>query len=228
MVGNGTGGRRLYQHLLARSAIKQCVHAPASLPDANMLVGTTKIECRRAGKFARQNLTQVERSTASGKICVAAINSTFFKRANRIACYLASDDEVNCQRLIECAWHMKKRVFLPVLQKTSELKFVEYFKESETRTNRYGLSEPVGGDAVNPRELDIVFAPVVAFDSKCNRIGMGGGYYDRTFAFLNEPQHESGPRLLGLAFNCQRVEQIDASTWDIRLFHVITEAEQNE
>jgi len=193
-----------------------------------MLVGTSKDALRRAGKFARQSLTQADRAAASEKICVAAINSTFFEHANTIACYLAFDDEVNCRQLIKRAWRTKKRIFLPVLQKSSELKFVEYFKESETRTNRYGFEEPVEGSEIDPRELDIVFTPLVAFDSKCNRVGMGGGYYDSTFAFLNERRYEGGPRLIGLAFNCQRVEQIDASTWDIRLFRVITEAEPNE
>ncbi len=193
-----------------------------------MLVGATKVELRRAGKFARQSLTVIEREAASEKICAAAINSTFFEDAKTIACYLAFDEEVNCRRLIERAWRMKKRIFLPVLRKSPELKFVEFLEESETRTSQYGIEEPVRGDEIDPRELDIVFTPLVAFDSQCNRIGMGGGYYDRTFAFLNEQRADSAPRLFGLAFDCQRVEQIGASTWDIRLFRVITEAAQNK
>lgn len=190
-----------------------------------MLTRQTKTEFRRAGISARQNLKREERGAASETICTAAINSTLFEQANLIACYLASDDEVNCRRLIERAWHMKKRVFLPVLQKHSKLKFVEFLYDSKTRTNKYGLEEPVGDNEIEPRALDLVFTPLVAFDLQGNRIGMGGGYYDRTFSFLNEQHHKSRPRLVGLAFDCQCVEQIGASTWDIPLFHVFTESD---
>ena len=190
-----------------------------------MLIPETKAELRSAGKSARQNLKREERGAASENICAAAINSALFEQANLIACYLASDDEVNCRRLIERAWHMKKRIFLPVLQKHSKLKFVEFLNGSKTRTNKYGLEEPVGDNEIDPRILDLVFTPLVAFDLQGNRIGMGGGYYDRTFSFLNEQHHESRPRLVGLAFDCQRVEQIGASTWDIPLFRVFTESD---
>lgn len=189
-----------------------------------MLTRQTKTEFRRAGKSARQNLKRDERGAASEKICAAAINSALFKQANLIACYLASDDEVNCRKLIERAWHIKKRVFLPVVQKHSKLKFVEFLNGSKTRTNKYGLDEPIGDHEIDPRALDLVFTPLVAFDLQGNRIGMGGGYYDRTFSFLNEQYLESRPRLVGLAFDCQRVEQIGASTWDIPLFRVFTES----
>jgi 5-formyltetrahydrofolate cyclo-ligase len=189
-----------------------------------MLITESKAELRCAGKSARQNLKREERNAASETICAAAINSTLFEQANLIACYLASDDEVNCRRLIERAWRMKKRIFLPVLQKHSELKFVEFLSDSKTRTNKYGLEEPVGDNEIDPHILDLVFTPLVAFDLQGNRIGMGGGYYDRTFSFLNEQHNESRPTLVGLAFDCQRVEQIGASTWDIPLFSVFTES----
>lgn len=192
-----------------------------------MLIRETKAELRSAGKSARQNLKREEREAASERICTAAMTSKLFDDAKSIACYLASDQEVNCQTLIGRAWHMKKRIFLPVVQKHSKLKFIEFFEGSETRTNAYGLEEPVGDNEIDPRELDLVFTPLVAFDLQGNRIGMGGGYYDRTFSFLNEQQHEFRTRLAGLAFDCQRVEQIGASAWDIPLFRVFTESGAN-
>jgi 5-formyltetrahydrofolate cyclo-ligase len=68
-----------------------------------------------------------------------------------------------------------------------------------------------------------VLTPLVAFDEQHNRIGMGGGYYDRSFAFLKNRKQLIQPKLIGLAFDCQRVEKITANPWDIRLYSVITE-----
>ena len=73
------------------------------------------------------------------------------------------------------------------------------------------------------RNLDLVIVPLLGFDSDCNRIGMGGGYYDRSFAFTRRYRHIKGPYLLGLAHESQRVEQLDAQPWDIALDAVITE-----
>jgi 5-formyltetrahydrofolate cyclo-ligase len=182
-----------------------------------------KSELRAYGMNARRALLPEERQFISDNICDKAMNLPFFKRAKLIACYLPSSDEVNCRRLIERAWLMKKRIFVPTVQKNSKLCFAEFTANTETKSNKFGLQEPVGSDVIDPRMLDIVFTPLVAFDEKCNRIGMGGGYYDRAFSFLANRKHMHKPKLVGLAFECQRVEQISASAWDIPLFQVITE-----
>lgn len=189
-----------------------------------MTSNSGKSELRAYGKAARKALLDEERQFTSELICNAAMNSSFFKRAKLIACYLPFAEEVDCWRLIHRAWMMKKRIFVPSLKKNSQLDFVEFFASSEMTTNKFGLQEPVNTKAVDPRRLDIVFTPLVAFDAECHRIGMGGGYYDRTFSFLARRQHLHKPKLVGLAFDCQRVEQIVASAWDIPLFQVITES----
>jgi len=183
----------------------------------------SKSELRSAGKSARNLLTQEGRELASGKICATAAHTSLFRSAKFIACYLATSDEVNCRELIKCAWFMKKRVFVPTIQKNSKLEFVEFLSDTETSPNEFGLQEPVDGVKIDSRDLDVVFTPLVAFDSQKNRIGMGGGYYDRTFSFLQEDSLALKPKLIGLSFDCQRVENIVASPWDIPLFHVITE-----
>ena len=73
------------------------------------------------------------------------------------------------------------------------------------------------------RELDVVITPLVAFDGEMNRIGMGGGCFDRTFAFLKRRKVYLRPKLIGVAFACQQIEKVNANPWDIRLFQIITD-----
>ena len=104
------------------------------------------------------------------------------------------------------------------------MNFIEVRPDSDLKINRYGLWEPAFGAKILVNALDTVVTPVVAFDEAAHRIGMGGGYFDRAFVFLRHRQHWLQPKLVGLAFNCQKVEKIKANPWDIRLYRVITEA----
>ena len=92
----------------------------------------------------------------------------------------------------------------------------------------FGLWEPASGTLIDASKLDVVVTPLVAFDVQRNRIGMGGGYFDRTFAFLGGRTHWLRPKLIGVAFECQRVQKITGNPWDIRVFRVLTEASDND
>lgn len=117
----------------------------------------------------------------------------------------------------------RKRVFVPVIEKKHSMSFAEYTTDHELVRNRYDLLQPNGSPKLDARELDYVFAPVVVFDELGNRIGMGGGYYDRAFAFLRNRNLYRKPKLIGLAFDCQKAARIHANPWDIGLFQVVTE-----
>jgi 5-formyltetrahydrofolate cyclo-ligase len=168
-------------------------------------------------------MTAYEKNEASEKIVGTVVRSSLFRRAKLIACYLPMQDEVDTWQLIRRAWRMKKRIFAPVVEKNFVMKFCEVTPESTLAPNRYGLAEPQNGKIIPARQLDLVVTPVVAFDDQCNRIGMGGGYFDRTFSFLRMRQHLFHPKLIGLAFACQRVDKIVANPWDIRVFRIIDE-----
>jgi len=182
-----------------------------------------KQEIRRAARRARRCLDPDERAFASEKICSAVAAASFFQRARLIACYLPTAEEVDTWPLIERAWRMKKRIFAPITKKNRPLTFAEIRPSTELTSSDYGLLEPAPEEIIEPRRLDLCISPLVAFDSRGNRIGMGGGYYDRTFRFLKGREHFFHPKLVGVAFDCQRVEKILASAWDIRLFQVVTE-----
>jgi 5-formyltetrahydrofolate cyclo-ligase len=94
------------------------------------------------------------------------------------------------------------------------------------RRNRYGLPEPSALPALlcAPARLDLVLVPLVAFDGRGHRLGMGGGHYDRAFAFLRRRQHWHRPRLLGLAFDAQDAGSLEPAPWDVPLWAVLTES----
>lgn len=146
-------------------------------------------------------------------------------RARRIACYLPVNGEVDCRFIIEEAWRRGRQVMLPVLR-GRRLRFAPWRPAAATRTNRYDISEPAcpRRDEVDGRRLDVVVMPLVAFDLQGNRLGMGGGYYDRSFAFRLHRRRWRKPRLIGIAWQFQQVDALAMRAWDVPLDAVITES----
>ncbi|MDH3439508.1 MAG: 5-formyltetrahydrofolate cyclo-ligase [Gammaproteobacteria bacterium] len=186
-------------------------------------MNTIQADMRRQCRNARASLTEEDRDLKSQLICEKVTSAAWFRRAAYIGCYLPLTDEVDTWAIIARAWTMKKRIFAPVIEKNRQMQFQEIGAETELRRNRLGLLEPQSGDIVSARTLDIVLTPVVAFDPQNNRVGMGGGYFDRTFSFLRHRNRWLHPKIVGLAFACQKVEKIPPNPWDIRLFCAITE-----
>ena len=168
-------------------------------------------------------MSAAERRLASRRICDQFLNSRYFLVSDTIGCYLSMWDEVDTSAIIERAWSAKKRVFLPVTSAHGKMTFLETLPETQLALNNFGLWQPVSGKPIDANELDVVVTPLVAFDSLGNRIGMGGGYFDRAFAFLGGRRHWLKPKLVGVAFECQRAEEIAPNPWDIRVFRIFTE-----
>jgi 5-formyltetrahydrofolate cyclo-ligase len=205
------------------------IHQEASMSKATAPLAISddlraQIALRNDARAARAKLTADEREKASDKIVATVIRSSWFRRSKFVACYLPMQEEVDTWLLIDRAWRMKKRIFVPIIKKNFTMAFCELTTESKLVFNRYGLSEPQNGEIIAPRALDLVITPVVAFDDEGNRIGMGGGYFDRTFSFLRNRHFLFHPKLIGLAYSCQRVEKIAPNPWDIRVFRVIDES----
>lgn len=132
-------------------------------------------------------------------------------------------DEVDTRAVIERAWRCNKRIYAPVIHPGGAMSFHEVVRESTLERNKFGVWEPVDGNPIDARLLDVVIAPLVAFDDHGNRIGMGAGYYDRAFAFLRHRRRWLQPKLIGLAFDCQKVEKITPNPWDIPLYRVYSD-----
>ena len=178
---------------------------------------------RKQALAARRGMSADERQQASRIICKRVIDSREFASSKLVGAYLPMHDEVDTREIIQRAWRANKRVFVPILRGSAQMLFCEITPDTELEQNRLGIWEPSRGLLIGPEKLDLVIAPTVAFDEHNHRIGMGAGYFDRCFAFLRHRTYWLRPKLLGVAFHCQKVEEITPNTWDIRLYRIITD-----
>src|SRR5690606_30711932 len=118
-----------------------------------------------------------------------------------------------------------KQLYLPVLHPfvAGYLLFVRYDPDTLLYPNRFGIPEPLAQcHHLQPgNQLGISFTPLVAFDLKGNRLGMGGGFYDRT---LSQLPAKSRSQVIGLAHSCQQVDAVPTDSWDVPLQRIITPA----
>jgi len=142
----------------------------------------------------------------------------------RIALYAALPEELDTTPLIELARQRGCRIYLPRIDRHSlgrKMQFVEM--SSRQRSNRLGIFEPEGARIIGARWLDLVFLPLVGFDSRGVRLGTGGGFYDRAFAFRHWRAVWHTPQLIGLAYSFQQVEHITSAAHDVLMDAVVTE-----
>jgi 5-formyltetrahydrofolate cyclo-ligase len=174
----------------------------------------------------RAALTPEYRREAALQVAAHAQEIPGAAQAQRIAAYLAVNGELDTHPLMEQFRATGKTLYLPILgaDPSDGLKFAPWLTGQLLYKNRLGIPEPEHGaaDLLPPEELDLVFAPLVAFDAAGNRLGMGGGYYDRSFAFLRDGAR--GPLLTGLGYSFQQVENLPARPWDIPLAAVVTDS----
>ncbi|MCK5091880.1 MAG: 5-formyltetrahydrofolate cyclo-ligase [Gammaproteobacteria bacterium] len=176
----------------------------------------------------RRELSPVEQADHAEALATHISTHRLFFNSHRIACYFPVDGEIDPYPLLYRAIDMGKSVYLPVLVPfgSNRLWFAPYQLNCKMALNRYGIPEPQvpKSKLLDPRSLDLVLAPLVGFDKNCNRLGMGGGYYDRTFAFLRNRHSWIKPRLLGIAYDLQKTGQLPQEKWDVPLYGVATES----
>ena len=183
---------------------------------------------RRQMRQQRRALSPAQREQASLDLVNHFGKTQLFRNAEHIAFYFANDGELDPTHLLERAWAMGKQCYLPVLMApfSASLKFARFQAGDPTGSNRFGIPEPLvaARHRKAPRQMDLVITPLVAFDSAGNRLGMGGGYYDRSFAYLRVRRGWRKPRLIGIAYDFQQVKRLDSAAWDVPLAGIATES----
>lgn len=185
-------------------------------------------QLRKTMRTARNALTAEQQKLASQSLLANLLLLEALNKADNVALYLASDGEIDPGQVIDYCWERGKHVYLPVLDPDNynHLLFVKYTTNTAMCLNKYKISEPALPyvETLAADKLDLVLLPLVAFDDKGSRMGMGGGYYDRSFAFKQTQSDQSqAPLLIGLAHALQQVDQLKLSSWDIPLSAIATD-----
>ncbi|MEN2395472.1 5-formyltetrahydrofolate cyclo-ligase [Pseudomonas halotolerans] len=178
-------------------------------------------QLRRLLRQARRALTPAQQREAARGLYRQLAQHPLFRRARHIALYLPNDGEIDPRLLLRAAQRRGKATYLPVLSPWPQTKMVfQRIRPGEKlRANRFRILEPQMNIARQRKvwTLDLVLLPLVGFDEAGGRLGMGGGFYDRSLAYLARRQQWRKPTLLGLAHECQKVERLAQASWDVPL-----------
>ena len=172
----------------------------------------------------RRALTRAERVRLAKSLARQLGATLLRRRARRVACYLCNDGEMDLGPVMSLLRSQGRQVLLPTLHGEG-LWFFPFDEQTPLAANRFGIAEPdvPAHTRCRARDLDLVLMPLVAFDPEGNRLGMGGGYYDRTFSYLKSRIIWKKPLLIGIAYEFQRLQSIPPQTWDVPLHGVATE-----
>ena len=185
---------------------------------------TSRQQLRSHIRSLRRSLSAEQQHQASLDLVKQLLPRPEVQQAQHIALYLTNDGELDTTPLIHALWRQGKTLYLPLLHPvvSGYLVFQLYTPDTLLKPNQFGIGEPeLNCSLLRPvSQLDLIFTPLVAFDAQGQRLGMGGGFYDRTLSQLHV--EATKPRLIGLAHDCQQVESVPVEAWDIPLPAICT------
>lgn len=172
---------------------------------------------RKQMKQLRADMTRTERFEKSMQIFEKLITVPEFKRADRIYTYVSMDNEIDTIMLIDYSLSIEKRVFVPRVS-GKDMEFYEISDISELNPGYMGIYEPdINGKEPDYSRTGFMCMPGLAFDRSYNRIGYGGGFYDRYLSVDNKLYKAA------LAYEAQLLESIPAQDGDVRPDMIVTE-----
>jgi 5-formyltetrahydrofolate cyclo-ligase len=183
-----------------------------------------KVPLRKHLRAQRRSLSAADHAHRSRLAARAVAGLPMFRAGKRIALYLPFDRETDTAALVAAARRRGLRLFVPVIvdRRHSRIRFYPF--DGKTRRGVFGISVPSSlARPTASRWLNLIVVPLVGVDASGRRLGMGGGFYDRALEFRRRRRRWPGPRLVGLAFDCQRTDAGFAEPWDLRLDSLATE-----
>ena len=184
-------------------------------------------ELRKKLRSARASLTPAQRIAAASALAAQLEQLPEFIVDPRIAGYWAVGGEMSLHAIFGALRSRGQHYHLPVVMADGDLRFVEWKPGNPVHQNHHGIPEPDhdASELIAPKALDVVLVPLLGFDRRGYRIGSGAGYYDRSFAFLQNTARPAQPVLVGIGYSAQEVRTIDAEAWDVRMDFIATENE---
>lgn len=176
---------------------------------------------RAAARLKRESYPAAQLSSWSRLIQERVLGFSPYRESRSVALYSPVGNEVATEMVRDDAFRTGKRVFYPKLSRRGEPALVRVESLDEFVRGRYGILEPTGDEVLGQEDREglVVFVPGLAFDARGNRLGRGGGWYDRALELLGEK-----PVLVGLAYEFQISEELPVETWDRKVHFVITES----
>jgi 5-formyltetrahydrofolate cyclo-ligase len=197
-------------------------HRRVALPDSTL--GAARRSLRAELGARRRAVSGPQRAAAARRAARHADQFLHLAAGARIAVYAALPAELDSAPLIELAQSRGCRIYLPRIDRrrsSRSMRFIEH--AGPLRTNRLGIDEPAGAATLGARWLDLVFLPLVGFDAAGLRLGTGGGFYDRAFAFRQLRRAWHKPRLVGFGYAFQQVDSLTAAPHDVPMDAVVTD-----
>ena len=167
-------------------------------------------------KIRKKNFNKNFKINSDKSISFLKTNTSNFKN---IGGYYPSNYEIDDLEILELLEKKKFNVSLPIIKKDNQMNFFKWSNSDPLKINKFGIPEPVSSRIFYP---DILLIPLVAFDSNLNRLGYGGGFYDR---YIQKIEKIKKIIKIGLAFSFQRTSSIPINQYDKRLDFIITEKE---
>jgi len=173
--------------------------------------------------MARRAIPTADRTRAAVAAARHLNSLRMLRPGTRMALYAPTGEEFPTGAVAAAARRRGARLYLPRLGGAfGTMSFGRL--QAPMRRNRFGIPEPGRCDRIGAAWMTLILLPLVAFDASGNRLGMGGGHYDRALQFRRRRSHWRGPLLVGLAFDVQQSEPLPIERWDVRLDAVITES----
>jgi 5-formyltetrahydrofolate cyclo-ligase len=197
-------------------------HMRVALPDSTL--GAARKSLRAELGARRRAVSAGERAAAARRATLIADRLLHLSAGQRIAVYAALPAELDTAALIALAESRGCRIYLPRIERRRLSRSMRFVARGATlRENRLGIGEPEGSATIGARWLDLVFLPLVGFDGRGLRLGTGGGFYDRAFAFRQLRRVWHKPLLVGFGYAFQHVERLVAAPHDVLMDAVVTD-----
>lgn len=187
---------------------------------------TPQVQLRQHCRQRRNALSPERQQIHAQQATRLLLRSPLLMRSRKIALFLPTDGELDTLPLIQTLWQRKVKVYLPLLTRFRRrpMLFAPFTADTPLLENYFGILEPQvpKHQLISGQHLNSVVMPLACFDALGNRIGMGGGFYDKTFQF-KRLRNASTPKLIGWAHQCQKIDTIQTQPWDIPLDALVTE-----
>ncbi|MBD1149460.1 5-formyltetrahydrofolate cyclo-ligase [Pelagibacterales bacterium SAG-MED27] len=164
----------------------------------------------------KNNFNEKLKINKNNFISFLKINTNYI---NNFGGYYPSNYEIDDLEILDLLQKKNFKISLPVIKKNNQMDFYKWSNNDPLKINKFGIPEPISSKKIYP---DILLVPLVGYDNYYNRLGYGGGFYDR---YVEKIEKIKKVIKIGLAFSCQKIKNIPLNQYDKKLDFIITEKE---